>query len=155
MASWYPRYTQRAIKGLTCLGVIFFLLQSTRLVDLSARRYDTWTWTTSPSEQSWAPSRTTIAQDMMIVVKTGGSEPQSRLRSQLATVLSKFPRQNVIIFSDMEEQVDSHYVYDVYADISEQERASYPEFALYDAQQELQRQGKDTRSMEGGWDLAR
>jgi len=91
----------------------------------------------------------------MVVVKTGGSEPQSRLRSQLATVLSTIPHENLIIFSDMEEQVGAYHIHDVYADMSEQERASYPEFALYDAQQMLQRQGKDTRSMEGGWELAK
>lgn len=61
----------------------------------------------------------------------------------------------MIIFSDMEEQVGSQHVYDVYADLSAQERASYPEFALYDAQQEYQREGKDTRLMGGGWDLAK
>ncbi|RFU34457.1 hypothetical protein B7463_g1835, partial [Scytalidium lignicola] len=97
----------------------------------------------------------TIAQDIQIVVKTGGSEPQSRLRYQLATVLSKIPRQNVLIFSDLEEQVGSYHVRDVYADLSEQERANYPEFALYDALQEYKQQGKDTRELQGGWDLAK
>lgn len=159
MALWNPRYTRWVMKGLICLGVTFFLLHFSRLLDFSARRYDTWTWTTcpgsSPFEQSCTASRTTIAQDTLIVVKTGGSEPQSRLLSQLATVLSKIPRQNVIILSDMEEEIGSHHVHDVYADTSEQERAGYPEFALYDAQQECQRQGKDTRSMEGGWELSK
>ena len=126
MAWRYPRYTRRAINGLTCLGVTLFLLHSFRLLDFSARRYDTWTWTTcpgsSPFEQSCTASRATIAQDIQIVVKTGGSEPQSRLRYQLATILSKIPRQNVLIFSDLEEQVGSYHVRDVYADLSEQER---------------------------------
>lgn len=159
MALWYPRYTRRATKGLTCLGVALFLLHSFRLLDLPARRYNTWTWTACPGsssfEQSCTASRATIAQDIQIVVKTGGSEPQSRLRSQLATILSKIPRRNVLIFSDMEEQVGPYHVHDVYADVPEQERAGYPEFALYDAQQDYQRQGKDTRSMQGGWDLAK
>ncbi|KJX99068.1 hypothetical protein TI39_contig374g00031 [Zymoseptoria brevis] len=55
----------------------------------------------------------------------------------------------------MEETIGSHRVHDVYADVTEQERAEYPEFALYDAQRELQRRGDDTRSMSGGWDLAK
>ncbi|KAF8853717.1 glycosyltransferase family 31 protein, partial [Acephala macrosclerotiorum] len=159
MALRYRRYTRRAINGLTCLGVTLFLLHSFRLLDFSARRYNTWTWTTcpgsSPFEQSCTASRATIAQDMQIVVKTGGSEPQSRLRYQLATILSKIPRQNVLVFSDLEEQVGSYHVRDVYADLSEQERANYPEFALYDAQQEYKQQGKDTRELQGGWDLAK
>lgn len=100
-------------------------------------------------------TRATIAEKTLVVVKTGGTEPQSRLLSQLSTVLSKVPRQKVVIFSDLEEQVGPYHVHDVYANISEQERASYPEFALYDAQQVQQRQGKDTRLMGGGWDLAK
>jgi len=159
MAWRYPRYIRRAIHGLTCLGVTLFLLHSFRLLDFSTRRYNTWTWTTcpgsSPFEQSCTASRATITQDIQIVVKTGGSEPQSRLRSQLATILSKIPRQNVLIFSDLEEQDGSYHVCDAYADLLEQERANYPEFALYDAQQEYKQQGKDTRELQGGWDLAK
>jgi hypothetical protein len=159
MAWPYSRYTRRAVKGIIYLGVTLFLLHSFRLLDFSARRYDTWTWTTcpgsSPFEQSCTASRATIAQDIQIVVKTGGSEPQSRLRYQLATILSKIPRQNVFIFSDLEDQVGSYYVRDVYADVSEEERAGYPEFALYDLQQEYKRQGKDIRELQGGWDLAK
>jgi hypothetical protein len=159
MALRYRHYTRRAINSLTCLSVILFLLHYFRLLDLSARRYDTWTWTTctgsSPFDQSCTASRATIAQDIQIVVKTGGSEPQSRLHYQLGTILSKIPRQNVLVFSDLEEQVGSYHVRDVYADISEQERANYPEFALYNAQQEYKQQGKDTRELQGGWDLAK
>ena len=159
MAWRYPWYLRRAVKGLTCLGITFFLLRSFRLLDFSARRYDTWTWTTcpgsSPFEQSCTASRATIAQDIQVVVKTGGSEPQSRLRYQLATVLSKIPRQNLFIFSDLEEQVGSYHVHDIYADLSEQERAAYPEFALYNLQQEYTQQGKDTRELQGGWALAK
>ena len=159
MAWRYPRYTRRVINGLTCLSVTLFLLHSFRLPDFSARRYDTWTWTTcpgsSPFEQSCTASRATIAQDIQIVVKTGGSEPQSRLRYQLATILSRIPHQNVLVFSDLEEQIGSYHVRDVYADLLEQERANYPEFALYDTLQEYKQQGKDTRELQGGWDLAK
>lgn len=155
----YRRYTRRAIYGLVCLGVTLFLLHYFRLLDSSARRYDIWTWTTcpgsSPFEQLCTAPRATIAQDIQIVVKTGGSEPQSRLRYQLATILSRIPRQNVLIFSDLEEQVGSYRVRDVYADLSEQERAAYPEFAMYNLQQEYKQLGKDTRELKGGWDLAK
>lgn len=155
----YPRYNRRAVNGLICLGVTLFLLHSFRLLDFSVRRYNIWDWTacpgSSPFEQSCTASRATIAQDIQIVVKTGGSEPQSRLLYQLATVLSKIPHENVLVFSDLEEQVGSYHVRDIYADLSEQERANYPEFALYDAQQVYKQQGKDTRELHGGWDLAK
>jgi hypothetical protein len=160
MAWRYPRYTRRrAIQSLTSLCLILFLLHYFQLLDFSARRYDNWPWTacpgSSPFEKSCTAPRATIAQDIQIVVKTGGSEPQSRLHFQLATVLSKIPHQNVLIFSDLEEFVDSYQVHDVYADLSEQERANYSEFALYDTLQEYQREGKDTRDLQGGWDLAK
>lgn len=156
--SWrYRRYTRRAIKGLTCLGVTLFLLHYFRLLDFSTRRYDTWTWmpcpASSPFVQSCTASRATLAQDIQIVVKTGGTEPQSRLRYQLATLLSKIPRQNVLIFSNLEEQIVDYKVYDVFVDISEEEGTNYPEFALYDKQQVYKKQGKDTRELQGGWEL--
>lgn len=96
-----------------------------------------------------------IAQNIQVVIRTGGSEPQSRLRSQLSTILSRIPQRNVLIMSDMEEEIGSYRVHDVYADLSEQERANYPEFALYDMQLEYQKQGKDTRELQGGWTLGK
>lgn len=159
MARRYPRHARRAINGLACLAVILFLLHPYWPRYFFARRYDTWTWTScpasSPFEQSCTTSRARIARDIQVVVKTGGSESQSRLRSQLTSVLSKIPRQNVLIFSDLEEQVGPYHVRDVYADISEQERVNYPEFVLYDAQQEYKKQAMDTRGLQGGWDLAK
>ena len=95
-------------------------------------------------------SRASIAKDVQIVVKTWGSEPRDRLKYQLATILSKVPEENVLIFSDLEEEVGSYHVYDVYADISEKERAEYPEFELYDRQQQYKQQGNDTRDLKGG-----
>lgn len=164
MALWYSRHTRRATKVLTALGITFFLLYYYQLLDLSARRYSTWTWTACPGLSIFDPSclasRATIAQDVLVVVKTGGSEPQTRLRAQLDTMLSNVPRKKVLIFSDLEEQVGTHHVHDVYAEVSDQERANYPEFALYEAQQEYLRQGKDIRAvqsgwLQGGWELAK
>lgn len=153
----YPRHARRAVKGLICLSATLFLLHSFHLLDFSARRYNTWAWTACPGSPAFKPSckasRTAIAQDVQIVVKTGGTEPQSRLRCQLSTILSQVPPQNVLVFSNLEEDVGSYHVHDVYADISDQERMGYPEFALYDAQQMYKQQGKDTRELHGGWDL--
>lgn len=159
MAWRYPRYARRAVNCLTFLGVTLFLLQTFGALDLSTRRYDTWPWTIcpglSPFDKSCSTSRAFIAQDVQFIIKTGGSEPQSRLHYQLATILTQVPHENILIFSDLEEQAQSHQVHDVYADVSHQERAGYPEFALYDAQQAYQQQGKDTRELQGGWDLAK
>jgi hypothetical protein len=100
-------------------------------------------------------SRASIAQYVQVVVETGGSEPQSRLRYQLDTMLSDVPPQNILILSDLEEDIGAFHAHDVYADISRQERDSYPEFALYDKLKTYQQQGEDTRKLEGGWKLAK
>lgn len=156
MASWSFYRARRKIKGVVCLTLTLLLLHSLHLINFSARRYDTWTWTSCSGLSPFDASCTgTLAQHVQIVVKTGGSEPQSRLRTLLTTLLSKIPAESVVLLSDMEESIGSHRVHDVYADVTEQERAAYPEFALYDAQRELQRRGDDTRSMSGGWDLAK
>jgi len=162
MMLWrYPRQVRLAVRLVAYLGALLFLLQSLRLLGffVQQRRYDSWVWTPCPGsslfEQSCTASRALIAQDIQIVVKTGGTEPQNRLRYQLATLLSKVPRRNILVFSDLEEEIDSYYVYNVFADVSEQERANYPEFALYDKQQLYKQQGRDTRELQGGWDLAK
>jgi hypothetical protein len=155
------RHTRRAVHGLTLLGIALFLLHTFQLLDFSTRRYDTWAWTkpcprdSSQTKQSCTATKVTIGQDVQIVVKTGGSESQNRLRYQLTTILSKIPPENILIFSDLEEKVGSYDVYDVYADLSEQERAEYHEFALYDLQQAYKREGNVTRELAGGWDLAK
>ncbi|PQE07707.1 glycosyltransferase family 31 protein [Rutstroemia sp. NJR-2017a BVV2] len=100
-------------------------------------------------------SRASIAPDVQIVVETGGSEPQDRLQYQLATMLSNVPRQNILIFSDLEEDVESFHIHDALADVSMQERKDFPEFAIYDELQTYKQQGKDTRKLKGGWKLAK
>lgn len=164
MALPHTRPIRRAFTGLAFLGVFLLLLHHLQFLDFSARRFETWEWTScpgsSPFENSCTASRAKIAHDVQVVVKTGGSEPRSRLRSQLATVLSTLPNENIMIFSDMAEQVGGHTVRDVYADISEQERSSYPEFVLYEAQQKLLNEGRDRQDLQngwlrGGWELAK
>lgn len=152
---------KRSIRALLGLGIFFLLLlHSSHLLDLSGRRFDTWPWTPCPDASLCTAPRALLAKDVQVVVKTGASEPSSRLRYQLETVLSEVPLDNILIFSDMEDRVGRYHVHDAYAWMSILEQASDPEFALYDAQQELRRQGKDVREakdgwLQGGWDLAK
>lgn len=83
------------------------------------------------------------------MLRTGASECQSKIRSHFQSVLSPVLAENVLVLSDSEEEIDAYHVHDVYQDISEQERAMYPEFALYDKQQLYKQQGKDTRELQG------
>ena len=41
--------------------------------------------------------RATVARDVQIIVKTGGSEPLGRLTTQLATLLTEVPMQNLLL----------------------------------------------------------
>lgn len=149
----------KIVKSIICVGLAFYFLNKLHLAIFLKRRYDTWAWDRcpgfSPFDKLCTASRASIAQDVQVVVKTGGSEPQNRLQYQLATVLSNIPPENILLFSDLEENVGSFHIHDVYAGISEQERTSYPEFALYDQLQAYQQQKKDTRTLAGGWDLAK
>lgn len=150
---------RRAIRYLIPCVIVLMLLQFFQHSGFSARRYYTWDWIGCPNLSPFDPLCRTpsamIAQDIQVVIRTGGSEPQSRLHSQLSTILSRIPQRNVLIMSDMEEKIGPYRVHDVYADLSAQERASYPEFALYDTQLEYQNQGKDTRELQGGWELGK
>jgi hypothetical protein len=153
-------WRRRLVTAVICLGLIFYLGNSLGLLSLFKRGHDTWAWDSScyklsPFNKACAASRASIAPDVQIVVETGGSEPQDRLLSQLASTLSNVPRQNILIFSDLEEDVKSFHVHDALADISLQERKEYPEFTFYDKLQTYQKLGKDTRELEGGWELAK
>lgn len=145
------RLNRRGLRAIVGLCAIAYVLYSSQLLDFSGRRFDTWLWTACPDPSSCTASRALLARDVQVVVKTGASEPPSRLRYQLETVLSRVSDDNVLIFSDLEDDVGRYHVHDAYAGISKQERAAYPEFVLYDTQQELHRLGKDVREVQHGW----
>lgn len=139
------------------LAFSFFLFISFRPFNFFGRGYDTWAWESCPNltpfDNQCTASRASVAHDVRIVVKTGGSEPRGRIRSQLETIFSRVPPENIIVFSDLEEDIGSVHVHDVYQDISRQELESYPEFALYNELQTYKSLGKDTRELKGGWGL--
>jgi hypothetical protein len=150
-------WKRRLLKAILCVGLTTLLAGTFQPFK---RRYDTWAWDSSchrlsPFNKACKASRALIAPDVQIVVETGGSEPKSRLQYQLGTMLSNVPRQNILIFSDLEEDIESFHIHDALADISIQERKDYPEFALYDELQTHQQLGKDTRKLKGGWKLAK
>ncbi|KAF7959631.1 hypothetical protein EAE96_001246 [Botrytis aclada] len=93
---------------------------------------------------------------MQIVIETSGSEPKERLQYQLATILSGFPAENILIFSDLEEEeVGAFRIRDALADVSVRECKEYSEFAVYDELQMYLQEGRDTHELKGGYKLAR
>lgn len=154
-------WRQRLFKATICTCLILFLAHKFQLREiLLARRYDTWPWDhscyrLSPFSSACAASRAKIAHDVQIVIETGGSEPKDRLQYQLATILSGIPAENILIFSDLEEEAGAFRIRDALADVSMRERGEYPEFAFYDELQMYRREGRDTHELEGGQKLAR
>ena len=156
----HPRvwYIALITRGLTLVLVLFVLLYTSDLLDFTSRRFDTWAWNACPKtlfDKSCQAPRSKLVQDVQVILRTGGSEPLSRIRSHLSTVLYPIPPGNVVVFSDLEETLGGVHIQDAYTNISKEELHLYPEFALYDIQQEYQDEGKDTRELQGGWILGK
>ncbi|KAI0141220.1 glycosyltransferase family 31 protein [Xylariaceae sp. FL1272] len=71
---------------------------------------------------------------VMLVMKTGATESYDRLPTQLLTTLSCLP--DMLLFSDMEQQIGPHHIYDALAEVDEEFRSQNGDFDLYRAQQD-------------------
>ncbi|ORY59501.1 uncharacterized protein BCR38DRAFT_58439 [Pseudomassariella vexata] len=92
---------------------------------------------------------------ILLVMKTGATEAFERLPTQLLTTLQCLP--DFLLFSDMEQQIGKHHIYDVLADVEETAKAHNEDFDLYREQKECpvsQKSCVDARS-EGhkAWNL--
>ncbi|KAL2065572.1 hypothetical protein VTL71DRAFT_3242 [Oculimacula yallundae] len=148
----------RAIAFISILLILLYTLSSSSFAGFGVRGYHNWHWESSdgvsPFDETCKTHRATVARDVLVVVKTGGSEPLGRLTTSIATLLTEVPMQNLLLVSDLEETVGLYHVQDVLKDIPKEERAVYPAFGLYDQQQVLKAEGKDTREL-NGWELDR
>ncbi|KAH6706354.1 glycosyltransferase family 31 protein [Leptodontidium sp. MPI-SDFR-AT-0119] len=153
--------SRRPLRAVAFAAIVLLLVYSFSDVsfsDFGGRGYHKWRWQSSegvsPFNETCKSSRASVARDVQVIVKTGGSEPLGRLTTQIATLLTEVPMQNLLIFSDLDEDVGFYHVQDVLKDIPKEERSVYPAFALYDQQQVLKAEGKDTREL-NGWELDR
>ncbi|KAH7381864.1 glycosyltransferase family 31 protein [Cadophora sp. MPI-SDFR-AT-0126] len=152
--------SRRPLRAVAFAAIVLLLVYSFNGVsvsDFGGRGYHSWRWQSSavsPFNETGKSPRAAVARDVQIIVKTGGSEPLGRLTTQLATLLTEVPIQNLLLLSDLEEDVGFYHVHDVLKDIPAEEKAAYPAFALYDQQQTLKAEGKDTRTL-NGWELDR
>ncbi|UPL01311.1 hypothetical protein LCI18_012245 [Fusarium solani-melongenae] len=87
-----------------------------------------------------------------LVMKTGATEAFSKLPAHLLTSLQCV--QDVLIFSDLEQQIGSHHIIDVLDNVKEDVQKGRKEFDLYKAQKSCPIPQKYcTADMKGGWDL--
>lgn len=94
--------------------------------------------------------------DVQIIVKTGANEVYEKLPTQLLTSLRCYSNHQVLLFSDLEQEIGPRHIYDVLANVTESVKAG-PEFKYYRTLQELKenRQDISTTEQRGGsaWDL--
>lgn len=82
-----------------------------------------------------------IADDVLVVLRTGATESRQKVPVHFKTTLRCVP--NFVIFSDLDEEIEGHAVHDVLGGITEERRKEHEDFKLYN---QLQKQGK--RSLE-------
>jgi hypothetical protein len=87
--------------------------------------------------------------DVVIVVKTGATEALNRIPTQLLTFLS-CAKDDVLIFSDMEQDIGGFHVYDALVDVVQEARTVNSDFDLYEMQKQVKLFGEDISSMSKG-----
>lgn len=84
--------------------------------------------------------------DVVIVVKTGGTETFQKIPTQLMTFLQCAP-DDVLIFSDMELDIGGRHIYDCLDKVIDKTK-KHADFDLYRIQKEYQRAGGDVSSLD-------
>lgn len=69
------------------------------------------------------------ADDVLVIVKTGSTELQDKLPVHLRTTLSCYP--DTVIFSDFEEDLEGHHIFDALEPVDELVKSTHDDFALY------------------------
>ncbi|KIW24198.1 uncharacterized protein PV07_09926 [Cladophialophora immunda] len=69
------------------------------------------------------------SSDVLVVIKTGATEASVRIPPILSTFALCIP--NIVIFSDLEQQIESHDIHDALKSVSTQYRETNPEFDFY------------------------
>jgi hypothetical protein len=144
-----------------CFLVLYkFLLPQRDGIDVHSRGTNDTSISGIPSAQQISQGAETpicpespIANDVLVVLRTGATEALEKLPVHFETTLRCVP--DYIVYSDMEEEIQGHQVYDVFEGISDELKASAPEFKLYDHLRTHGREGlKNTTHLGSGPDGA-
>ncbi|KAF2174892.1 glycosyltransferase family 31 protein [Zopfia rhizophila CBS 207.26] len=87
-------------------------------------------------------SQSELADDVLVVLRTGATESREKLPVHFRTTLRCVP--NFVLFSDWDEEIEGHAVHDVLDVVSEGVRNEHEDFRLY---HHLQRHGR--KGLEG------
>lgn len=85
------------------------------------------------------------AEHVLVVMKTGATELEAKLPIHLRTTMQCYA--DSIIFSDFEEDLDGHHIYNALDQVSEHIRSTHDDFDLYRRLQSNGRQALDTSEL--------
>ena len=89
------------------------------------------------------PEISSALDDVLVIMKTGANEAPDKLPVHFATTLRCVP--HYVVYSDLNETIAGHDVYDALDEINPEIRMTHPDFRYYQA---LQDQGRDAFSEE-------
>ncbi|KAF2798962.1 glycosyltransferase family 31 protein [Melanomma pulvis-pyrius CBS 109.77] len=84
-------------------------------------------------------SQSELADDVLVVLRTGATESREKLPVHFRTTLRCVP--HFVLFSDMDEEIEGHAVHDVLGGVSEETRKEHKDFNLYSHLRRHGRQG--------------
>ncbi|KAF2112056.1 hypothetical protein BDV96DRAFT_649418 [Lophiotrema nucula] len=84
-------------------------------------------------------SQAEVADDVLIVLRTGATESREKLPVHFQTTLRCVP--HFVVFSDLDEEIDGHAVHDVLGGVSDDMKKEHDDFKLYRHLKEHGRQG--------------
>lgn len=93
-----------------------------------------------------------FSSKIQVVLKTGAGEVFDKLLVHLETVTSCVPASDILIFSDLAEQIGPYIIHDALDNLPEEVRST-PDFDIYHQQHEHRRNGQDVKDLKGGWVL--
>lgn len=91
--------------------------------------------------------KSSLAKDVAVVLRTGATESQKKVPIHFETVMSCVS--DLIIYSDFNETIEGHQVYDVLANVSDTIKDTVPEFNLYNHLRSRQREGLVYKTLYG------
>ncbi|KAI1266775.1 glycosyltransferase family 31 protein [Xylariaceae sp. FL1019] len=92
--------------------------------------------------------KSSLLDDVFVVLRTGATETQEKIPVHFKTILACVP--DFVIYSDMDEVVDGHQVYDVLNEMNATVQSMAPEFELYRHLKTRGRDGLDYQTSNGG-----
>ncbi|OCL10046.1 glycosyltransferase family 31 protein [Glonium stellatum] len=149
----------RVLLGTVSLLFLLYTLSTTSFSSsiLSRRAYNSWTDNPYLLRNDHASGDVCAAfpkhafDSIQVVLKIGAAEVDSKLPAHLRTVSSCVP--DLLIFSDFEEDIGRHHLYDALANLQQPYRSANPDFDIYEKIRQQRSAGKPLSRSSDGWKL--